>query len=656
MTIINKTFKQSFRFFLPIGFIIIISMMAFTSFYTSILTERSAETIIATIKQKNSTHHLIRLMSNDILKRSTIIVEMIQTNDAFDLDELYLEFNEIATHYVISQQKLRAQITNPDLYVLFNKLTPIIVENGTLQSKVYDLLYSGKKVQAIDLFVHNTLPKQKTALDLLAKMETFQFISTREAVTHIEKESKNTHSILVLLNLASILFSVLLALIILKRQNRNDDELSKLARTDILTKLPNRSNLIEMIEQHIKNKSQSNFAIVFLDIDHFKSMNDNYGHEVGDKILQRYTRIIKSSISNNDFIARLGGDEFVLILNGMKTKASVEKFVKKLSSKLDVTMNVDANEIFITSSIGVSLYPEDGTDTKTLLKHADYAMYSAKESGRNGYSFYSEETGEQIEKEHAICHSLQSIFKHQNENGELYLMYQPLLDMNDSAITDCEALIRWKNESGEDLYPTEFIPLAEKSNLIEKINLFVVDEACKQQKQWQEEGIKDIRIHINLSGNKIIFRNILDLFKKNIEKMGLSHHMFGIELTERTLNDISEETIEELDALRKKGIKISIDDFGTDYSSLNTLKKLPITTLKIDKSFIDGLPLDKNDHAMVKTIIDLGHALNLDIVAEGVETDAQFDFLKDNKCNTAQGYLLHRPLDSQQISNLKLVA
>ncbi len=656
MSFINSEFNKRYRFFLPIGFIIIIAMMAFISLYTSTYMKRSSENIVATTKQTNTSHHLIRLMSYDILKRSTILVKMIQTDDIFELDKLYLEFNEVATNYVVSQQTLKKHIIDPDFRDLFNQLTPVIVENGALQHKVYELLYDEKKVEATELFVNETLPRQRTAFDLLKEMEVYQFITTRKSIQKIENNNNQTHSALVALNLAVIFLSTLLALFMLRIQKRSDNKLSTLAHTDILTKLPNRSSLIQLIDSCIKNKSHDFFTIVFLDIDYFKSINDSYGHEVGDKVLQRYSRIIKSNISKNDVLARLGGDEFVLILNDYKTKDSVEKFINNLSSKLDVTMNVNKYELFITSSIGVSVYPEDGSDTKTLLKHADYAMYSAKQSGRNTFAFYSEKTGNKIEKEHDISHALQSIFKHQNLNNELYLMYQPLLNMHDDNITDCEALIRWKTAEGEDLYPAEFIPLAEKSNLIEKINLLVINEACKQQQRWQEDGVHDIRIHINLSGNRMIFKNLLKQLEKNIVDMKLSYNMFGVELTERTLNDISPETIEELTILRQSGLKISIDDFGTDYSSLSNLKKLPITTLKIDKSFIDGLPQDKDDYAMVKTIITLGHSLNLDIVAEGVETDAQLNFLKNYECNTAQGYIFHRPLKSEQLTSIKQAA
>jgi len=327
-----------------------------------------------------------------------------------------------------------------------------------------------------------------------------------------------------------------------------------------------------------------------------------------------------------------------------------------LSKNLETSFFINGSEIFVSASIGASLYPHDGTDVKTLLKSADIAMYSAKESGRNCYQFFSRETSERMEKEHRISHALHTILKDNNRNKELRLMYQPLLNIDKGDMTECEALIRWTNAEGENIPADDFIALAEKSNLIEKINLFVIDEVCKRQNQWQQAGIKNMRININLSGNKTIFDKLLGQFKRNLEDFNLSPALFGIELTERTLYEISQETINELDIVRKQGMKISIDDFGTGYSSLSYLKKLPITTLKIDKEFIAGLPNDKDDYALVKTIIALGHALGLDVVAEGVETKEQLAFLKNHSCNIAQGYYFHRPLEHKQIPHLELVA
>lgn len=652
------TFKklQSYRYVLPIGFTLIISMMVFTSFYATALMKESSEFIVGTVKQKNINHNLIRTMSQAILRRSTILVEMIQTEDPFILDELYLEFNAIATDYVVAKIKLEQQANDQKFVFLLAKLNPIIQDNASLQHDVYELIINEEKDEATKLFVTKTLAKQKKSFDLIKEMENYQTLSASNNTLKTENQNTKAYTTLLSFDIIAVLISILLALFILKKQRKNDTELTSLARTDALTSLPNRSAFIQTVENHIQEHPESPFTIIFFDIDYFKSINDNYGHEVGDQVLQNFTTRVRYQITNEDFFARLGGDEFVLILRSVKKQKEIHTFISKLSQYLDTNFLINKTEIFATASMGVCMYPEDGNDTKTLLRHADIAMYSAKEAGRNGFAFFSQESNDKIEKEHEMSHSLHSILNSNNINKELRLVYQPLMNINDGDFTECEALLRWTNSKGENVPTDEFIELAEKTNLIEKINLFVIHEACKQQFEWQQAGIKNTRININLSGNKAIFRALLYEFKINLKVFNLSPDLFGIELTERTLFEISEETILELEKLRNLGVKISMDDFGTGYSSLSLLKTLPITTLKIDKAFISGIPDDKDDLILVETIINMAKSLKLDIVAEGVETAEQLAFLEAHSCHIAQGYYFHRPLEHKQITELQLAA
>jgi len=372
--------------------------------------------------------------------------------------------------------------------------------------------------------------------------------------------------------------------------------------------------------------------------------------------LKRFSRTIANAISPQDVLSRFGGDEFVLLLKNIKHRTDAVNFVEALSNELDTSYHIYDKEIFVSTSIGASTYPQDGDNAKKLLKNADIAMYAAKQSGRNCHLFFSIENSIKLEREHTISHALQKVMKDNNKNNELYLVYQPLVNINDKNFNECEALIRWKDKDGNNINTGEFIEIAEKSNLIEKVNLFVIEEACKQQYQWQQEGITNIRININLSGNKRIFDKLLRGLLDNLGRYNLRPDQFGIELTERTMHEVSEETTEDLSHFRDLGMKIAIDDFGTGYSSLSYLKDLPITSLKIDRGFITNLPNDKVDVAIVKAIITLAHSLEFDVIAEGVETQEQFEFLQKYKCNIAQGYLLHRPLKATDISKLKLVA
>ena len=641
---------------LPVGFIFIICLMIFSSFFVAMQMKNSSDVILETVKQHNLNSKLLNNMSQAVLNRSVILVEILQTDDPFAIDDLYLQLLEEGATVAASREAFMNQDHDDEMYQLLYQQGKLARINEPLQNQVYEHALNGDKELAIDLFSSQTLPLQKKIFQIIKRMNSQQYLKEKSALQQSAENNYSVFSSTLMVDVSSVLISILLAFYILKQQAKNTHKLSVLATTDTLTTLPNRANFIDNINSQISHSPESIFAVIFFDIDYFKSINDNYGHEVGDQILQKFAEKIKLSMGEKDILSRFGGDEFVLLLQSIASKEEAIDFVHKLSESLDSSFFIKESEIFVSASIGASLYPTDGSDAKTLLKSADIAMYSAKESGRNCYQFFSKETSDRMEKEHQISHALHTILKDKNRNKELRLVYQPLLNIDKGDMTECEALIRWTNSAGENIPADDFIELAEKSNLIEKVNLFVIDEVCKRQSEWQQRGIKNIRININLSGNKIIFDKLLRQFKYNLDFFDLNPALFGIELTERTLYEISKETINELDKVRKQGMKISIDDFGTGYSSLSYLKKLPITTLKIDKEFIAGLPNDKDDYALVKTIIALGHALGLDVVAEGVETAEQLEFLKNHSCNIAQGYYFHRPLEHKQIPKLELAA
>ena len=651
-----KLFTQGCSQLLPTGFASIIFIMVVTSLFAIINIKNNSDSVSEMVAQQNHNSQLLNTMTQTALERSVLLIEMIQANDFFEIDEKIIEFNAAGTKFALARAALVNQNINSHLQVMLNKQGKLQKDNNPLLHKVISLIQEDQKEQAVSLFTNEVRPNKKQVISIIKNMMVLQNTLSKDIISQTKNTTNKSLASLLFFILFSFVTSIALTRYIIKKQQANNRALTQQATTDALTKLPNRSHLIKNIESIIRKEPSSIFAIIFFDIDYFKTINDNYGHEVGDKILRKFAETIKSHITKKDILSRFGGDEFVLLLRSIDSPINIKEFIKNLSEKLDTSFIIDDQEIFISTSIGVSFYSEDANDARTLLKYSDIAMYSAKESGRNNYSFFSKKTIEKMEKEHALSHSLHSILKNNNKTNELNLLYQPLLNIDDENISECEALIRWTTTKGEIIPPDEFIPLAEKSNLIEKINSFVIDEACQQQYKWQKTNFRKVRININLSGNKLIFNRLLNQFKQNLVTLNLDASLFGIELTERTLFEISKDTIEDLDQLRKQGVKISIDDFGTGYSSLSYLKKLPITTLKIDKGFIAGLPEDQDDHALVKAIITLGHSLNLDIVAEGVETAEQLAFLKEHSCNIAQGYYFHRPLDSHQFSQLKVVA
>ena len=607
------------KYSLLIGLSVIISIMISSFIYSSTQIQSNKEALEELLRARSDGEQALNGKSVEILKRSQLLVE--------ELGQFLTENNQ----------------NNPALSYTLLKIDH---NDNSLNRNITNRL------------LHRIIPALDHNLALIETMNDEQFWESQEAAGKAFNNFDETIFNIQILKIVTVMVTLILTFFILKNQKMANRKLAYQANTDMLTLLPNRSRQIKNIQNQIKSKPESFFAVVFIDIDYFKIINDNYGHDIGDIILNKFAAQIKAHLKEGDILSRFGGDEFVLLLRSMKSKKQTKKFIKKLSSALDTSFLIDNTEIFITASIGVSFYtpncPDDKCNNpKILLKHADIAMYSAKQIGRNSFRFFSQETKDRIETEHNICHALHTILRNKDEQNELYLKYQPLLNIREEEVTECEALIRWKTIEGE-ISPDEFIPLAEKNNLIEKVNLFVINQACLQQYKWQQSKQKPMRININLSGNKLVFSNLIARLKHNLHKYKLEPSLFGIELTERTISEISKDTLHDLELLRKNGMKISIDDFGTGYSSLSELKNLPVTTLKIDKAFIKGLPYDKKDHALVKTIIDLGHSLNLDIVAEGVENIEQHLFLKKHSCNVGQGYFYQKPLHGDGMENIQM--
>ncbi len=626
------------------------------SFISVFMVTKASKVVITSIASYNESQKFLAIMSNATNKRTLLLNQILHTSDPFIRDEYFMEINSLATHFSLARAKFKSFDLDRRSQGLLDRQGELAKTSVKELVSIYELAQSDDLGEAIDLYLYSLLPRQKDIISVLSELSLYQFDLAENELATIKKNRTRVIQTIVGVSGLTFLLTLLLALSVTKKSKKNRLKLERQARTDSLTDLPNRKQFIKIVESQMTENVDTVFAIIFLDIDYFKSINDNYGHDVGDEVLKKFTSIIQANIRPMDTLARFGGDEFVLLLSHINCREDAHNFLKKLSGVLETSITINDNEIFISASIGGNLYPWDASNAKQLLKNADIAMYSAKQAGRNCFKCFSKTVSDAMAKEHSITHALHTIIKNKNKKGELFLKYQPLHNIKNGDIREYEALIRWRNTEGVDITPDEFIPLAEKSNLIEKINLFVIDEVCKQQSKWQAMYIKPMRVNINLSGNRIIFEKLLERFYKNINDLNLSPSSFGIELTERTLNQISNETIQALDVARKQGMKISIDDFGTDYSSLIYLKKLPVTTLKIDKVFIDDLSKNSEDEALVKTIIDLGHSLHLDVVAEGVETIEQVNVLKKHACNIAQGYYFNKPLSSEQVTRLQLVA
>ncbi|MCM3630136.1 PAS domain S-box protein [Paenibacillus glycanilyticus] len=425
-----------------------------------------------------------------------------------------------------------------------------------------------------------------------------------------------------------------------------------LAYHDSLTELPNRRKFEEMLEQTLDKarSSRHHFAVMYMDMDRFKYINDSLGHAVGDQLLISIAKRLKEQIRENDFVARMGGDEFTVILPHIRDNNSAVEVAKRIIENIREPFYMEAYELFITTSVGISIYPDDGDDSSTLMKNADSALYRAKELGKNSYQIFTSSMNVHTYKIFTLEKDLRKAI-HRNE---LEMYYQPKVNMNTGEIVGAEALIRWNHPEWGLVSPNEFIPLSEETGLILSLGNWVKQAVCRQMKEWQASGLKPIPVSINVTAKRFLSKDIIEAIQQVLTENELDSRYLEIEITESSLLENADTVMATLDALNKLGVKISLDDFGTGYSSLSYLKRFKqyINILKMDKSFIHDLHQGSDDNAIISAIIQLAQHMNMSVVAEGVETEEQLRILKHLKCDLVQGYLFSRPVQASAFAEL----
>jgi diguanylate cyclase (GGDEF)-like protein len=434
------------------------------------------------------------------------------------------------------------------------------------------------------------------------------------------------------------------------RQREADNQIQYLARHDALTGLANRILFSETLVQTLHNSARHRhrFALLFIDLDRFKNINDTLGHESGDQLLREMAQRLKETLRGGDFIARLGGDEFVVLLPEIEVGNDAAIVARKLLAALTRPVFIQGQECRVTASIGISEYPTDAKDEHALMKNADIAMYHAKEQGKNNFQFFSESLRSQSLERLALENSLRKAI----ENDELLLHYQAKLDLKVNRITGVEALLRWKHPDLGMISPSQFIPLAEDTGLIVPIGKWVLQTACAQSVAWLKAGLPPVCLAVNLSARQFADENLLRDIEQSLHDSGMAPELLELELTESMVMQDHERAIKILSELKKIGVRLAIDDFGVGYSSLAQIKNFPIDTLKVDRSFIRDLPDNSEDCAITQAIIAMAKTLSLTVVAEGVETQAQEDFLRGIACDETQGFYFSRPVASDQFAAL----
>jgi len=434
---------------------------------------------------------------------------------------------------------------------------------------------------------------------------------------------------------------------IISQMNEAKEKLNYQAYHDSLTGLPNRLLFYDRLQHAMKeaNRYDKKIAVMFMDLDYFKTINDSLGHESGDKVLQYLAELLQKVLRSVDTVARFGGDEFVILLDAVESVDDVFEVIQKIMQALQTPYHIKQHSIHLRVSLGISIYPDDSEDAQTLIRNADSAMYRAKDEGRDTYQFYKKEMTDKVKEHIVVVENLSKAI----ENSELELYYQPQIDGSDASLVGMEALIRWNSPTLGFVSPANFIPIAESSGLIDAIGEWVFETAVKQMVEWRKKGYKTGRVAINFSAIELQQENFVENIAKKLQELECDSEWIELEITESYTMKHPEDAIKKLHALQDLGIRLTMDDFGTGYSSLSYLKKIPLYKLKIDQSFVRDLTDGENDVAIVESIISLAKTMGFDVIAEGVETKEQLDILLEKGCKKIQGYYFSKPLPLEKM-------
>lgn len=550
---------------------------------------------------------------------------------------------EHETYYAASEASLDALLVLKAVHIKSGRVVDFVVESVNRRTEE---LFGKAKIGLINQLVTTLFPDHEET-GLLDEL-----VAVHESGTIAETEWQNRYPGIsagwLYRQVVRIEDGVVLILRDITERKQTEERIIHMAQHDALTGLPNRTLLEERIQQAILHADRNDRCVTigFMDLDHFKHVNDTLGHKAGDVLLKIVASRVVQCLRKTDSIIRIGGDEFVLILADQAHDAEgIVSTLQRISTAISEPIPIEDKRVEVTPSIGLAIYPNDGNDGAALLMRADAALYRAKELGRDNFQFFTEELNSKILERWSLQERLRGALK----RDEFYLVYQPQIDVHTDKIFGLEALIRWNHPERGEVLPAEFIPLAEETNAILPIGAWVLETACRQNKQYQDAGLPALVMSVNVSARQFVDNVLIQQVKSALQHSGLAPQYLELELTEGIMMHDLEQSVFIMRQLQDIGVKFSIDDFGTGYSSLSLLKEFPIKRLKIDRSFIKDLPMRQHDKAIAKAVTSLGHELGLKVLAEGVETSEQYDFLKSNHCDEIQGFYFSHPLRADEL-------
>ncbi|MCB2226844.1 MAG: EAL domain-containing protein [Desulfarculaceae bacterium] len=430
----------------------------------------------------------------------------------------------------------------------------------------------------------------------------------------------------------------------------SEEKITYLAYHDALTGLPNRRLFNDRLEKAIASSARKDqrLALLFLDLDNFKHVNDGLGHAAGDELLRETSARLADTVRDEDTVARLGGDEFIVLLMGIREPEYAGVVAQRVLDAMARPFSLRGREFFLSASVGITLFPDDGREAETLMANADMAMYRAKGAGRNNFKLFTPELNDKVQRRMALEGALRSAI----DNQEFLVHYQPKVELNQGSVVGVEALVRWQRPEQGLISPGEFIPLAEDTGQIVPIGRWVLEQACRQTKAWHDKGREGLAVSVNLSPRQFQQKDLVPMVAETLGRTGLDPRCLELEVTESMVMNSVDEAIVTLEELNRLGVQLSMDDFGKGYSNLYYLKRFPMNTLKIDRSFVQDVAVNSDDASIVDTIINMSRGLRLKVIAEGVENRDQLSFLRERRCDQIQGFLFSRPLPETELYDL----